>query len=854
MIPAVVSAHSAPAPTPHSAAGLGSIHRHEPWELNLIFDPTALEGSTHTPPTSQLTPTHSPPQSPWAEFSGTCLRPPGNHPPPPHCPLPKEKKPRPVANLSPLALPCSCWDGGSLDFQPGSPSPHPLDHYPGPLDGRGPWERPLIQEAGEDLASEQRFEDSVIMRTVKPHAELEGSRRFLYHHQGESKVFEKVPRGRPRFDWLQDADEAVPLQDAGLDMDLPPQPSPLTSFRTVLMPVDDTMKTLDGPVVGTREHLAGLEGLTQPSEWSLPRSASEVATQTWTVNSEASVERLQPLLSSIRTRPYLCELLEEVAEGADSPEEDEDEEPAVFPCIECSIYFKQKEHLLEHMSQHRRAPGQEPPAELAPLACGECGWAFADPGALERHRQLHQASREKIIEEIQKLKQVPGDAGREARLQCPRCVFGTNSSKAFVQHAKLHAQEPRGPAAQEPFGGSSGAGSPGPDATSLAYQPYEDPSGLSACVFCGFPAPSESLLREHVRLVHAHPHWEEEDGEAFEEEGPASRPGTSQDAYTRFSEAADYFGKAEPLLAPTWQENPAGYDPSLAFGPGCQQLGTRDFPLSKPLPQCSSQRPLGRPAFPSPLASAAYSLQASRSKSVVQPQGLPGHLEDQRHPWSEEEDEEEEEEEEELLLASEMDFPPENRVFAPPASPSLIPQSALELKRTFREALQTAVASRAQQQQLCGMVPVVLVAKLGPRVMAAAARAPPRLQPEELGLGGAHPLDFLLLDTPLGGPLGLDPFLDGDPGVTLKPEERKCPYCPDRFHNGIGLANHVRGHLNRVGVSYNVRHFISAEEVKAIERRFSFQKKKKKGRVAPLQHPPPSEAKAGEMHSWVAES
>jgi hypothetical protein len=37
-----------------------------------------------------------------------------------------------------------------------------------------------------------------------------------------------------------------------------------------------------------------------------------------------------------------------------------------------------------------------------------------------------------------------------------------------------------------------------------------------------------------------------------------------------------------------------------------------------------------------------------------------------------------------------------------------------------------------------------------------------------------------------------------------------------------------------VGVSYNVRHFISAEEVKAIERRFSFQKKKKKGRASAL--------------------
>lgn len=65
-----------------------------------------------------------------------------------------------------------------------------------------------------------------------------------------------------------------------------------------------------------------------------------------------------------------------------------------------------------------------------------------------------------------------------------------------------------------------------------------------------------------------------------------------------------------------------------------------------------------------------------------------------------------------------------------------------------------------------------------------------------------------------------------------KSVERKCPYCPDRFHNGIGLANHVRGHLNRVGVSYNVRHFISPEEVNAIEKKFSYQKKKKKGEDA----------------------
>ncbi|XP_036911488.1 protein Wiz isoform X6 [Sturnira hondurensis] len=709
-----------------------------------------------------------------------------------------------------------CWDGGSLDFRPGSPPPHLLGHFPGLPDGPGPWEHPLVQEAREGIPSEQRFEDSVIVRTVKPRAELEGSRRFLYH-QGEPKLLEKPRQGHSRFSWLQDADEQSPPQDAGLPLDLPPPPPPLTSFRTVLVPVEDTTKTLDVAVVGTREHLTDLEGLAQPSaEWCLPRSATEVATQTWMVNSEASVERLQPLLPLVRTSPYMCELMQEVAEGVASPDEDEDEDPAVFPCVECSIYFKQKEHLLEHMNQHRRAPGQEPPANLAPLTCSECGWAFADPRALEQHRQQHQASREKILEEIQKLKRIPSDEGREARLQCRKCIFGTSSSKAFVQHAKLHVRESPGQTAKEPFGGSS----PGPDATALSYQPYGASSSLNTCVFCGFPAPSESLLREHVRLVHARPHWEE-DGDAFEED-PASQPGTSQGSYARFPEAAeDYFGNAEPVLAPTWRENPAGYDPSLAFGPGCQQLSARDFLLSKPLPHSMVQRPLGRPAFPSPLASTPYSLQPSNSKNTVYLQGLPAQLGDQRHPWSEEEGEE-------VQLASEMNFFPENGVFPPLAVLGFIPEPALELKRTFREALQATKASPEQQQQLLGMVPVVLVAKLRSQVLAAAARAPPRLQPEELGLGGNHPLDFLLLDAPLGGPLGLDAILDGDPAVALKHEERKCPYCPDRFHNGIGLANHVRGHLNRVGVSYNVRHFISAEEVKAIERRFSFQKKKKK--------------------------
>ncbi|NXA63232.1 WIZ protein, partial [Mohoua ochrocephala] len=155
-----------------------------------------------------------------------------------------------------------------------------------------------------------------------------------------------------------------------------------------------------------------------------------------------------------------------------------------------------------------------------------------------------------------------------------------------------------------------------------------------------------------------------------------------------------------------------------------------------------------------------------------------------------------------------------------------VPQAALDLKRTFQatlKAAEPAVSSEEQRHQLRMMVPVVLLEEMTPHPKTAKRpRGKPLKKkllppPRDFLMEEPLPLDVLLLDAPLEGPLELEDLLDAEAATMLKNEERKCPYCPDRFHNGIGLANHVRGHLNRVGVSYNVRHFISAEEVKAIE-------------------------------------
>nr|XP_029136551.1 zinc finger protein 644-like [Labrus bergylta] len=53
----------------------------------------------------------------------------------------------------------------------------------------------------------------------------------------------------------------------------------------------------------------------------------------------------------------------------------------------------------------------------------------------------------------------------------------------------------------------------------------------------------------------------------------------------------------------------------------------------------------------------------------------------------------------------------------------------------------------------------------------------------------------------------------------LESERKNCPYCPAIFESGVGLSNHVRGHLHRVGLNYDARHVVPPEQVASHDRR-----------------------------------
>nr|XP_033779351.1 protein Wiz isoform X6 [Geotrypetes seraphini] len=723
------------------------------------------------------------------------------------------------------------------------------------------------------------------------------------HEAFHPELVEKSRQNIQRFEWVPEpierlsptSKEKSKSVDIGMGISMrgsivrsEPPPITLPVLRKTLNPSLNKTATLERGLshrkaLGLEPHLNEIATLKSNADWMLQKpniqtSASLTGVKcSWTVNADDLVEQIPSSSLEVTScgnydtemRPYMCDMLLGKRDKEDLVQE---EDASVYTCIECSIYFKKKDHLLEHMLQHSQVSDQAQ-EDVLPVtclfSCNECGWTFRDSMSLEQHSRLHQESREKIIEEIQKLNEF-SDEGREARLQCPKCVFGTNSSKVFVQHAKMHVRERKdqGVKSMSLFGSAGGKMHETPVQQMYThFQPNElSPSppsqlqvysggskSISTCFLCGFPAPSEDILKEHMKYSHSNLSWEVE---AFKED--CSQPGTSRDSYAprprTFSES-DYFGQAERLLTPPRQKSPAHYEPKHGFSIGHQRrekselskkaMQTSKFQARKRAPYGSKKKLGMNPLNPAKSYSSQMGLKMKkrrlahlRGPSGENPSKPQGTLADVWRGWSSENNHEN-------LREGHTVYSDVDHAKAMVRSKRfVVPQSALDLKRCFRDTLRSAdpsTISKRQQHQLRNMVPIVLLkalnlrrrakthyGKLFKRKLVAAAAAAAAAPSRDLLLDENFPMDFLFRDPQLEGSLIPDDLLDPD-SLILRNEERKCPYCPDRFHNGIGLANHVRGHLNRVGVNYNVRHFISAEEVKAIEQKFSFQKKKKKG-------------------------
>uniref|UniRef100_A0AAQ4PYG5 C2H2-type domain-containing protein n=1 Tax=Gasterosteus aculeatus aculeatus TaxID=481459 RepID=A0AAQ4PYG5_GASAC len=225
--------------------------------------------------------------------------------------------------------------------------------------------------------------------------------------------------------------------------------------------------------------------------------------------------------------------------GGKGDDEEVEEEPGeeIFTCVECSIYFKKQVHLQEHIVEHCQssAAGGRRSGKACGFRCVECGWNLPNRLVLADHHRRHQESRRKILKEIEKLNEdgkmvkptcsgdtdrvtsqqlspapvltpdqavrhsvafplkslrspAPGrtaSAGRR-RFVCTKCNFSTRTSQALANHTKTHNRKKTGR--------QMNPTTPGP--------PSCLPSTSLACGHCAFLTSSQSVMKEHQKLVH----------------------------------------------------------------------------------------------------------------------------------------------------------------------------------------------------------------------------------------------------------------------------------------------------------------------------------------------------------------
>nr|XP_020650215.1 zinc finger protein 644 isoform X3 [Pogona vitticeps] len=480
--------------------------------------------------------------------------------------------------------------------------------------------------------------------------------------------------------------------------------------------------------------------------------------------------------SPVHTSTFLSNTLLNKCEQDDleSPSNFSTDEPSFYPCTKCNVNFREKKHLHRHMMYHLDGNSHFRHLNVPrPYACRECGRTFRDRNSLLKHMIIHQERRQKLMEEIRELKELQ-DEGRSARLQCPQCVFGTNCPKTFVQHAKTHEKDKRYYCCEEcnfmavteselecHRGIAHGAvvkcsmittdlSQRKTQKKALVKDSYMESSKRSAdymCKLCPFTTSARSILKKHMEYLH-----------------PAS--------------CIDPFGSRFRLE----KRKSHGMEEPLDFGSRTKHLikQASAFPKTSVLKQ-DIKRPFGS-AFQSSNFAKLHKrpprIQKAR-KSVAQSAKLAG-----------KKDSYETEDESSWDNVELCDYTTRSME---DGSYSDINQDHVNLFPLFKGKMEEDIGGKSsfRYEQNDGFY----------------------FEYYEDGEGSNYLHDFQ------------DPHNLENLGTTLPKhnsvfhwtdlslEKKNCPYCPATFETGVGLSNHVRGHLHRAGLSYEARHVVSPEQI-----------------------------------------
>ncbi|KAI1889364.1 hypothetical protein AGOR_G00178490 [Albula goreensis] len=589
-----------------------------------------------------------------------------------------------------------------------------------------------------------------------------------------------------------------------------------------------------------------------------------------------------------------------------------EQEPSFFPCTKCNVNFKEKAHLHRHMMYHLDGHNQVRHVNAPrPFICRECGRSFRDRGSLLKHMIIHQERREKLMEEIKGLNELR-DEGRNAKLQCPQCIFGTNCPKTFVQHAKTHEKDKRYYCCEEcdhmaltehelrahlyathrvtcePRYGTMMKSDRSKERRTFvskkndAFVPL-----LFPCKICSFSTRNRNVLRKHVELIHQQPFLDDFESLSHDETNDYATPAFEQQFFSKSQKADSQRLQLKPRFciqrqafrkrteSPFWsggiadlfikskstQKARKGYKSSLSkwsLGNSTNKLSPslrRNDKPSKLSPQQSQKIDVttglpydedhdnnrgygsvfsGNTEMPTSLLSCYEPLTPKMESSFMY---FSGYDSDSGRGDSKGLDSGH------LTTPSVTKKCPSKRKMSTPyhnttdkGTHVILPKHEQTPKRNnvsedsseeaydFSDYTSEATANFldcSENEQNPYARSYFIRRQRAPSKDGRVSSGDPFEKEEEKDGDDIQQLvvkEELIesevsqehLESDAGLARSDSPGFDTSPFST---ERKSCPYCPAVFESGVGLSNHVRGHLHRVGLSYDARHVVSPEQV-----------------------------------------
>lgn len=520
-----------------------------------------------------------------------------------------------------------------------------------------------------------------------------------------------------------------------------------------------------------------------------------------------------------------------------------------YPCTHCKLVFKKEHHLYRHMKSHADLTTTSPKHFI----CQECGQSFRQNSLLIEHVTNHHGKKNRLAEDVKSINGKKKE-DKNKKLYCPQCPFGTNCPNKFVEHAKTHEKDKRRYNCEKcsfrTFSSSDLRRHDVMQHTVITVRKFrDDHPGNYACNICSYKAFSKNIFKNHLLRRHQLSFEEHEAEQIIEQIAQTTEEQYMHSNNSRVEDAEltskmtikNQISKRTCSQGETREISDLFKNDKMKKRIKSQLMESK---LDKSIKVLLSRQRHGKTKESNMDSTPVHDLEEEEeySQLSVKNKELPLSSDDATTGSLLNEDTPKMTKDQSPLKKS----PSKRKMSTPYRNTSdqdscfLLSKPLPSPKKTSQDedyadnslSFNDSEANASFFQNGIKKEKQVIYSYSRRMSMRGALQASKRLF-EKIKTEEKEQNDLEIKEEDIESEVDKTfesyqiPITDyfAQELSDEESERKSCPYCPAVFESGVGLSNHVRGHLHRAGLNYNARHVVSPEQVASHDKRPRIRKK-----------------------------